>query len=141
MIEEEQPYPDTNSPEDEGLPEMEGPPEQQRATSDAPEGMVIPRDHPRAADAHGVTATEQREGKDLADRLDEEEPERASGPARERTGRLVDEAGEDAEKDLVGDEAEEDTAGLTAEEDAMRVVDEAPGATSHEDDYTERGDY
>lgn len=137
MDDERQPYPETDHPEDEGIPEMEGPPPQQQGTSDAPEGMVLPRDVARAADDFGTTAAEQREGEPLDERLREEEPDRAAGEGRDQAGRLLDDGGDDTEKDLVADEAEEDTAGLTAEESAMRVQDGAPGAVDAPDDYVE----
>jgi len=128
--------PGDESSEDEGIPEMEGPPDRQRETSDSPAGMVIPRDQPVAVDDHGTTAAEQREGESLEERLAEEEPNRVSATHREQAGRLAedDPAGRDSEKDLVGDEVD-DTEGLTAEEGAMRVQDSAPGATNHPDDY------
>jgi hypothetical protein len=134
-----QPYPDTDAPEDEGIAEMEGPPDRQRETSDSPEGLVLPRDEPRAADAHGATAEEQREGEPLGERLREEDHDAGPATHRQGAGRLVDEdvTGVDAEKDLVADEAEEDDAGLSAEEAAMRKEDRPPGATEHPDDYVE----
>jgi hypothetical protein len=136
-VAKERSRPDDESPEDEGIPEMEGPPDRQRETSDSPAGMVIPRDRAAAAEDHGTTAEEQREGEPLEGRLAEEEPNRGSATHREQAGRLAedDPAGRDSEKDLVGDEAEDDTEGLTAEEAAVRVVDSAPGATNHPDDY------
>ena len=139
MDRERQPDPDDRTAEDEGIPEMEGPPEGQERTSDSPAGMVVPRDEPRAAEDHGTTATEQREGESLGERLAEEEPEGGDEADREQAGRLHDDDPVDTEKDLVADEAEADTAGLTAEEAAVRVEDAAPGAVDSPDDYTDRG--
>ncbi|HWC32592.1 MAG TPA: hypothetical protein VG709_05630, partial [Actinomycetota bacterium] len=142
MERQRQRHPDTGTPEDEGIPEMEGPPEGQEETSDSPAGMVIPRDEPQASDEHGTTATEQRDGESLGERLAEEEPERAPGTARDQAGRLQEDdvAGVDTEKDLVAEEADDDTLGLTAEEDAMRVQDAAPGAVDEPDDYVDERD-
>jgi hypothetical protein len=97
-----------------------------------------PKDEPEAADDYGTTATEQREGEPLDDRLAEERPDQE--PLADTTpGRLVEEASgvTDREKDEVAEEAEEDRVGLTAEEAAMRVEEEPEGLTGGPDQYVE----
>jgi hypothetical protein len=97
-----------------------------------------PNDEPQAADDHGTTAREQRQGEPLDDRLAEEQPDME--PQGETTpGRLVEEASgvTDREKDEVAEEAEEDREGLTAEEAAMRVEEEPEGLSEGPDRYVE----
>jgi hypothetical protein len=122
-------------PEDEGLPQLDPALPSKEATGDAQEGLVLPRDEPRAADDHGTTAEEQREGEDLGDRLDREEPE-GEGADRRQAGRLIEEHEglDDHEKDEVAEEAREDTEGLSAEEAAVRVEEDLRGGSDRPDD-------
>jgi hypothetical protein len=127
---------DERSPEDEGIPDPGRPHPLQRDTGD--EGLLLPDDEPRALDETGTTATEQRRGAPLEDRLHQESPDRETGDRR-RVGRLR-ERGRgltDQEKDEIADEAREDRDGATAEEAAMRVEDEPGGTTGGPDSYVE----
>ncbi len=125
-------------PEDEGIPEHGGPARGKRETGDQQEGLLPPRDEPQAADDFGTTATEQREGEPLDDRLAEEQPDLEPQTAA-TPGRLVEEASgvTDREKDEVAEEAEQDREALTAEEGAMRVEEEPEGLTEGPDRYVE----
>lgn len=123
--------PPTGSLEAEGIPEIQGSPPGEPTARDGDEGFIPPGDTPWAAD-HDVTATALREGGTLDERLALEEPERATPPGPEGID-IVDEDRPDDEPDLVGTAADP-SAGASAEEAAMRVVDDAPGATDDEDD-------
>jgi hypothetical protein len=127
---------DRDGPEDEGIPDLDARLPEKEDTGDAQEGLMLPRrDHARGANAHGTTASEQREGEPLGERLEEEQPDGESGD-REGAGRLI-EGGRgltDHEKDEVAERAEDDTQGMTAEEAAVRVEDAAPGGTADEND-------
>jgi hypothetical protein len=120
-------------PEDEGLPDLDPALPSKEATGDAQEGLVLPRDEPRAADDHGTTAEEQREGEELGGRLDREEPEGEEADRRQ-AGRLIEEGLDDHEKDEVAEEAREDTEGLSAEEAAVRVEEDLRGGSDRPDD-------
>ncbi len=139
-MDEEQPdRRDEDRPEDEGIPDLDPRLPEKEATGDAQEGLLLPRrDRSRGAEAHGTTASEQREGEPVGERLGEEEPEAESGE-REDAGRLVEDGRglRDTEKDVVADAAEDDTEGMTAEEAAVRVEEEAPGGTDSPDRYVE----
>jgi hypothetical protein len=112
-------------------------------TSGAPEREPIPVDEqmppsevPRGADAWGTTAAEQRAGKPLSDRLDEEVPDRVS--VVEDDGlRLVDDGEPDETGELTstGEPAHEE--GWTAEETAVHVRSDAPGAIDAPDSYVD----
>jgi hypothetical protein len=119
--------------------EQEGEPDHGGRTSGDPDERTIPPgEEPRASESPGTTAAEQREGRDLDRRLEEEEPEAGRGP-RERARRLREQGSglADQEKDLVADEAEA-ISGPTAEEDAVRVEeDQAPGGSEGPDRYNE----
>ncbi|WP_433324559.1 DUF5709 domain-containing protein [Spirillospora sp. CA-294931] len=125
------PEPDPRSElEDQGVPDLQdGTPEQRWAED--PQSMAVPGDEPLALDDHGTTASEQREGEPLRDRLDREEPDPAmeTGALDERreAGRIVEDdegARTDTEKDAVAYDAGPDAGGYTAEERAMRIEDE-----------------
>jgi hypothetical protein len=138
-VEEQPDRRDEDRPEDEGIPDLDPTLPEKEATGDAQEGLMLPRrDRSRGAEAHGTTAAEQREGKPVGDRLDEEEPDTEPGE-REDAGRLVEEGRglHDTEKDAVAVAAEDDTEGMTAEEAAVRVEEEAPGGTDSPDGYVE----
>jgi hypothetical protein len=130
--------PDAEGPEDQGIPDLDPALPAKEATGDAQEGLVLPGDEPRAAEEHGTTAEEQREGEPLEDRLDREEPDQEA-PAR-RAGRLIEE-GEgltDREKDEVAEEARDDVEGLSSEEAAIRVEEDAGGGVDRgRDRYVE----
>jgi hypothetical protein len=126
------------TPEDEGIPEHGGPAPGKRETGDAQEGLLPPADSPRAAEDHGTTAEEQREGEPLEERLAEEEPDRE--PTRRTSmGRLVEpgSALTDEEKDEIADEAEDDRTGMSAEEAAMRDEENPKGLTGGPDQYVQ----
>jgi hypothetical protein len=125
--------PPTGSLEAEGIPEVEGPVPGQPATDDGDEGFIPPGDTPWAVDHDDVTATEQREGSTLDERLALEEPD---GPPRaaERGLDVVDDDLVDDEPELVGS-ATDPIDGAPAEELAMHVTDDAPGATDDDDGY------
>jgi hypothetical protein len=133
--------PREESPEDEGIPDIGRPHPGKRDTGDPQEGLVLPRDEPTAVEDHGTTAAEQREGEPLDERLREEERDRER-PRRPAVGRLIEEGSGlvDLEKDEVADDAPDDIDGASAEEAAMRIVEEAPGATDHPDSYVEEGE-
>ena len=130
--------PEFESPEDEGIPDIGRPHPAKRATGDPQEGIVVPRDEPRASEDWGTTAAEQREEEPLEDRLREEVPDREPGQ-RPEAGRLVEEGSGllDEEKDLVAPDLEEETGGLSAEEAAVRLEESPGGVVDHPDDYVE----
>jgi len=129
-IEEPLPAP-TGSLEAEGIPEIEGPLPGQERTDDGDEGFVPPGDSPWVAD-RDLTASAQREGSSLDERLALEVPDRPERPV-DRGLDIVDEDRPDDEAELVGSATEVGDA-APAEELAMRVADEAPGATDDDDD-------
>jgi hypothetical protein len=63
------------SPDDAGIPEVAD--DMTPGSGDVPEPELptVPTDQPVAASAHGVTATEHREGSPLDERLAAEEPD------------------------------------------------------------------
>jgi hypothetical protein len=127
--------PDRERPEDEGIPDLNPTLPAKEATGDAQEGLVLPGDEPRAAEEHGTTAEEQREGEDLDDRLEREEPDREE-VQRRQAGRLIEDGQglTDHEKDEVAEEADSDTQGLSAEEAAVRVDEDARGGADRPSD-------
>lgn len=114
--------------EEEGIPDLEGPLDEKRATGDPQEGHPPPRDEPVGSEESDVTARGQREGESLEERLEREEPTALDGrPEEETTGQLVepDEGTRgDREKDLVGEDTTDDPGGLSPEEQAVRRRDE-----------------
>jgi hypothetical protein len=123
-------------PEDEGIPDLDQTLPQKEMTGDPQEGLMVPRDEPRAAEETGTTAEEQREGETLDERLAREQQE---GPGlREDAGALVEDGdgSVDEEKDVVADDVPAPE-GRTAEEAALRVEPEAPGAVDGPDSYLE----
>ena len=101
--------------------------------------QMPPGEHPRGADAWGTTATEQRAGKPLSDRLDEEQPDRPL--ERDDDGlRLVDDGEPDRRGELTSSGDPGDDEGETAEERAVHVRPDAPGGTSGPDAYLEDED-
>jgi hypothetical protein len=142
---EDRPTPDEERtgremPEDEGIPDLDQALPQKEITGDPQEGLVVPRDEPRAVEEHGTTAEEQREGESLDERLAREEEEKDQGGPRprERAGTLAEDGSglTDTEQDEVGEQAEA-AEGRTAEEEALRVEPEAPGGTDRPDSYVE----
>lgn len=128
--------PEHESTEDEGIPDPGRPLPKKVKTGDPQEGIMVPRDQPRASDDWGTTAAEQREEEPLGDRLDEEVPDLEPGERRSPR-RLLDEGPVDTEAELVGEAAEDPDEGLSAEEAAMRVDESPGGLTDHADDYVE----
>jgi hypothetical protein len=82
-----------------------------------------------------TTATEGLEGDTLDERLAREVPDRG-GRRTPEPSTIAEEDAPDDEPELVGDEAEAGDR-PSPEESAMRVRDDAPGVTDHDDDYTE----
>jgi hypothetical protein len=82
-----------------------------------------------------TTATEGLEGDTLDERLAREVPDRG-GRRTPEPSTVAEEDAPDDEPELVGDEAEAGDR-PSPEESAMRVRDDAPGVTDHDDDYTE----
>lgn len=138
MDEERRREPVEASPEDEGIPDHGGPAPGKQATGDQQEGLLPPGDEPRAVEAFGTTADEQREGEPLEERLEDEVPDR-NPEEPHHMGRLVEPGSglTDREKDEVAEEAENDRAGLSAEEEAMREEEEPSGLTDGPDQYVE----
>ncbi len=124
-------------PEDEGIPDLDQALPQKEETGDPQEGLVVPRDEPRAVEENGTTAEEQREGESLDERLAREEGEDRPGSPMS-AGTLAEEGSglTDVEKDAVGEQAEA-AEGRSAEEEALRVEPEAPGGTDRPDSYVE----
>ena len=123
-------------PEDEGIPDLDQALPQKEITGDPQEGLVVPRDEPRAAEETGTTAAEQRRGDTLDERLAREQDQ---GPGlRDDAGTLVEDGdgAVDEEKDFVADDAPAPE-GRSAEEAAVRIEPEAPGAVDRPDSYLE----
>jgi hypothetical protein len=99
------------------------------------EGVFDPPDRPTGVEDWGTTAEEQLAGEPLSERLREEEPDVAAHP-RASVGRMEDDGEVDETPELVGELAPGDDRDLSAEEAAMTSREDAPGATSHPDDYT-----
>ncbi|WP_431782633.1 DUF5709 domain-containing protein [Streptomyces chumphonensis] len=115
-------------PEEEGIPDLQdGSPKARRAED--PQRMPVPGDRPVAAEKHGTTVAEQREGESLDDRLAQEVPDvgadGAAGPPDPEAGRLDDASlpGRPSGDHVVGRVGDEATpaAGLSAEESAVHV--------------------
>jgi hypothetical protein len=90
-------------------------------------------DRPLGVDDH-TTASEQREGDSLDERVAREVPDRGGRRPTESTT-IAEEDAPDDEAELVGEGAEVE--GTAPEEAAMHVRDRAPGVTDHPDDYVE----
>jgi hypothetical protein len=125
-----------------------------RGVDDPLDEGYSPPEKPRGVEAFGTTATEEREGETLEQRIQQEEPDpamavedpladaddTAEGESSEadefldeeqvggrRAGRLVDPdegVREDTEKDVVGTDVGIDGGAASAEEAAMHVIDE-----------------
>lgn len=103
------------------------------------EELISDMDRPMGSQDH-TTAEEQREGDSIEERTRREQPDWES--AEEQPGERLDVTEDvatdafDEEPQLVGDAA--DALGPQApEQAAMHVVEEAPGATDHPDDYVD----
>jgi hypothetical protein len=90
-------------------------------------------DRPLGAEDH-TTASEQREGDTIDERLARELPDRG-GRRPPESSTVAEEDIPDDESELIGEAAEVE--GTAPEEAAMHVRDRAPGATDHADDYVE----
>ncbi len=119
--------------EDEGIPDLEGPPESKLPSGTGDEGLLPPRDRPRVLNRSGTTATEQRRGEGMEERLGAEVPDEAAegdwGPAEETAGRLADpDATQTDDEDEALAEATDDRSGrgLLAEERAVHIEEESP---------------
>ncbi|MBW1602000.1 hypothetical protein JJV70_07710 [Streptomyces sp. JJ66] len=135
-----EPNPESNdpgrNPEDEGIPDLQdGWPKAQQAED--PQQMPVPGDRPVAAESHGTTPSEQREGESLDARLAQEEPDvdeetGAAGTPDPEAGQISDERlpGTPSGDHLVGHESP--AAGLPAEERALHIesMDEADAPPS-----------
>ena len=83
-----------------------------------------------------TTAAEGLEGDTMNERLSREVPDQGVGRRPAEPSTISEEDAPDDEPELIGDAVE---AGDPAspEEAAMRIRDDAPGLTDHEDDYVE----
>lgn len=102
--------------EDEGMPDVLDPLPSKEITGDPQEGMVLPRDAPRALDEHGVTEAEQRSGTPLGDKLRAEQPDDEEAQTR-HVGRLA----ERGDRQTTASDAGGDAGGMSAEESAMHT--------------------
>jgi hypothetical protein len=140
-----------SSPEEEGIPDLEGDPEGMVLAGDDTDDVVLPRDYPVAALDYGVTAAEQARDESVADRARREEPDvweqALAEEDRVSPGRLVQPDEGQIDVDDVGEEvgfATDDVVGLSAEEEAVRIEpddamhlglgDGSPGYLTDEDD-------
>lgn len=146
--------------EDEGIPDLQdGTPGQQLAVD--PQEMPLPTDAPAAVENFGVTASEQRAGEPLAERLKQEEPDfgeqlrrpghaqgdpgggsEPSWPQSEpyAVGRLVAPdhgLGEDTEAQALAEDYGADGGGFSAEEAAVHMMVHEPPLEDAAPDYTE----
>jgi hypothetical protein len=101
--------------------------------SEEMEEEIEEMDRPVGVDDH-TTASEQREGDSLDERVAREVPDRGGRRPTESTT-IAEEDAPDDEAELVGEGAEVE--GTAPEEAAMHVRDRAPGVTDHPDDYVE----
>lgn len=101
-----------------------------------PDQQMPPGERPRGSTAWGTTAAEQRAGKPLSDRLDEEIPD--GPPVADAEGvRLVDDGTPDETAELTSTGEPGDDEDPTAEEAAVHVRSDAPGAFSGPDSYVD----
>jgi hypothetical protein len=83
-----------------------------------------------------TTASEQREGDTMDERLAREMPDQGVGRRPAEPSTISEEDAPDEESELIGETA--DAGGRAGpEEAAMRIRRDAPGATDHPDDYVE----
>ena len=104
-----------------------------------PDQQMPPGEHPRGSTAWGPAAAEQRAGKPLSDRLDEEVPDGAAASDDEGI-RLVDDGTPDRTAELTSTGEPDDDEDPTAEEAAVHVRTDAPGAISGPDTYVQDDD-
>jgi hypothetical protein len=97
------------------------------------EEEIEERDRPLGVEDH-TTASEQREGDSLDERVAREVPDRGGRRPPEPTT-IAEEDAPDDEAELVGEGVEVE--GTAPEESAVHVRDRAPGVTDHPDDYVE----
>jgi hypothetical protein len=114
-----------------------GPTDDEDDGGEALESFLLDRDH-AASESDQVTAEGQRRGPTLDERLAREQHDRDRSPGA--TPLLTEGDAPDHEAAMVVEGrrewADPDDA-ISAEESAVRVWDEAPGATDHPDDYVE----
>ena len=116
-----------------------GPTDDEDDGGEALESFLLERDH-AASESDHVTASEQRRGSTLDERLGREQ--RRPDPTPAETPLLTEHDGPDDEPAMVADgrrESADPDAGLSAEESAVHVRDDAPGWTDHPDDYVDPG--
>jgi hypothetical protein len=124
--------------DDEGMPDLEGPLPQKEATGDPQEGLAPPAEVPASLD-YGTTAREEHEREPIERRLAREQPDVDDAPVGDgdrRAPQLVEEdegARTDADADLAATDVDRGLGGASAEEEAVKVTDEAPGATEDDD--------
>ncbi|HSL10893.1 MAG TPA: hypothetical protein VLA82_06220 [Actinomycetota bacterium] len=99
--------------------------------------QMPPGEHARGSDAWGTTAAEQRAGKPLTDRLDEETADRGTPPADDDGVRLVDDGTPDETAELTSTGEPDGQDPSTAEESAVHVRQDAPGASTAPDSYVD----
>ncbi|MBA2446095.1 MAG: hypothetical protein H0V49_12295 [Nocardioidaceae bacterium] len=108
-----------------------------RGTDDILDEGYSPPERYSAAERFGNTATEQREGETLDQRIAQEEPDVAvdysdeflddGEVGTERAGRLVDPDGgfgQDFDAELIGEDVGIDGAGASAEEAAVHIIED-----------------
>lgn len=109
-------------------------------TPDDAEEPYSPPDEPEGSFEDATTASGALEGETIDERLARERPEDVRGRA-EPIGRLAEDDRPDTEAELIGELSEGEDEDLSSEEAAMRVAEDAPGATSDASDgYVERED-
>lgn len=109
-------------------------------TPDDAEEPYSPPDEPEGSFEDATTASGALEGETIDERLARERPEDARGQA-EPVGRLAEEDRPDTEPELIGELSDDEDDDLTSEEAAMRVGEDAPGATADASDgYVDRED-
>jgi hypothetical protein len=99
------------------------------------EALIERADHPFASESYGTTASEERAGERLDDRLAEERPDR---PPVEVELAIEDVDAPDDEPEMIGEASLERDPFVAPEEAAMTVRDVAPGGVDHPgDEYVE----
>ena len=99
------------------------------------EAMIEQADHAFGAESFGTTASEERRGESLDQRLAEERPDR---PANDTELALETTDDPDDEAQLLADATTEREPYVAPEDSAMTVRDTAPGGVDHEgDEYVE----
>lgn len=120
---------------DDPTSDVEGPSpsEDDADVGEAMEELISAMDRPLGAADH-TTVQEQMAGDSIDERTRREQPQRVRRPARVDLTEDPAYDGLDESSQMLATEAEA-FGPLAPEETAMHVVDDAPGATDHPDDY------